>query len=139
MASPRYFRAARWLTAAVPTPLQIALTDSHADPVVGENFQFFYVVIGFAAHYRMNTAAVIADHAADSAAVVAGGIGSKGQMMFFGGVAEMVQNDSRLHSGRAALGVDLQNLSHVLREIEDDRNVAALSSQRRATTTTEER
>jgi len=70
---------------------------------------------------------------------VAGGVGGEGQVIRFGGVAEMVEYDSGLDAGDAARGIDLENLSHVPGEIEDDGDVAALSGERGSATATEQR
>ena len=83
----------------------------------------------FAGHDGVDAAGVVADHAADGAAVVAGGIGGEGEVMFFGGVAEVVEDDAGLHAGDAAGGIDLENARHVLGEVEDDGDVAALSGE----------
>ena len=61
-----------------------------------------------------------------------GGIGGEGEVMFFGGVAEVVENDAGLDAGDAAVGIDLEDARHVLREVEDDGDVAALSGERGA-------
>jgi hypothetical protein len=82
----------------------------------------------------VDAAGVVADHAANGAAVVAGGIWRERQVIFLGGVAKMVEDDSGLDAREAALGIDLENVAHVLREIEDDGNVAALSGERCAST-----
>ena len=87
----------------------------------------------------MDAAGIVADHAADGAAVVAGGVGGEGQVMFFGGVAEVIQNYSGLHSRDAAFGIDLEDISHVLREVENDGYVAALSGERGAAAPTQQR
>src|SRR5579863_6274148 len=78
----------------------------------------------------MDAAGVVADHAAQGAAVVGGRIGGEGQVILFSRVAEMVEDDSGLDAGDAALGIDLENLRHVLRKIEDDGDVAELSGKR---------
>ena len=75
----------------------------------------------------MDTAGVVADHAADGAAVVSGGVGGEGQVMFFGCVTEMIEHHSGLHAGDAAGGIDLQNIPHVFGEVENHRDVRALS------------
>ncbi len=54
--------------------------------------------------------------------------------MFFSGVAEVIENDSGLYTRNAALGIDLEDVSHVLRKIENDGDVAALSSERGTST-----
>ena len=109
------------------------------DAVVGDDVEFFDVVVGLAGHHRVNAARVVADHAAEGATVVAGGVGAEGQMIFFRGVAEMVENNSGLHACDAAPGIDLKDLRHVLREIEDDGDIAALSGERCAATAAEQR
>ena len=101
VAAARYFRAAGQPGAAVPTFFYIALPNAESDSIVRHDFQCFDVVVCFPAHDRVDAAGVIADHAADGAAVMTGGIGSEGQMIFFGGVAEMVEDDSRLHASDA--------------------------------------
>ena len=58
-----------------------------------------------------------------------GGIGAESQLVFFGGVAEGIEHDPGLHAGDAALGIDLENLRHVLGKIEHDGNVAALAGE----------
>jgi hypothetical protein len=59
--------------------------------------------------------------------------------MLLGGGAEVVEDYSRLHAGDAALGIDLENIRHVLREIEDDGYVAALAGEGSSATAGEER
>ncbi len=113
--------------------------DFHAEAVVGEDFQRLDVVVRFAGHDRMYAAGVVADHAAESAAVVSGGIRPEGEVVFFGGGAEMVEHDSGLYAGDAAGGVDFENPRHVLGEIEDDGDVAALSGERGAAAAAEQR
>ena len=58
--------------------------------------------------------------------------------MFFGGVAEVVENDAGLHAGDAAGGIDLENPRHVLGEVEDDGDVAALAGERGAAAAAEQ-
>src|SRR5690349_2549802 len=50
--------------------------------------------------------------------------------MFFGCVAQVIENDPRLHASDATCGIDLEDVGHVLREIEDDCDVAALPGKR---------
>jgi len=59
-------------------------------------------------------------------------------MMFFGCVAKMVKNHAGLYSRNSAGGINLKNLRHVLGEIENDSDVAALASERCAGTSTKE-
>jgi hypothetical protein len=58
---------------------------------------------------------------------VRGWVGSESEVMFFGGGPEMVEDDSGLDAGDAAGGIDFEDTVHVLREIEDYRDIAALS------------
>ena len=113
--------------------------DFHADAVVGEDFQSLDVVVGLAGHDGMHAAGVVADHAAESAAVVSGGVGSEGEVVFFGGGAKTVEHDSGLYAGDAAGGIDFENPRHVFGEIENDGDVAALSGERRAAAAAEQR
>ena len=87
----------------------------------------------------MHAAGVVADHAAQGATVVARGIGPEGQMMLLGGIAEIVEHYAWLDPGNAPLRIDFQDLIHVLGEIHDDGNVAALAGQRSAATAAKDR
>jgi len=69
---------------------------------------------------------------------MAGGIGGEGEVMFLGGVAEVVEHDSGLHTGDAAGGIDLEDACHVLGKIEDDGDVAALAGERCSATAAEQ-
>src|SRR3984957_6152773 len=105
------------------------LADFQPDAVVGEDIEFLDVVVGFSRHHRMHAAGVIADHAAQSAAVVTGGVGPEGEVMLLGGGAKIVENHAGLHASDAAGRVDLNNPRHIFREIEDDCYIAALAGQ----------
>jgi hypothetical protein len=59
--------------------------------------------------------------------------------VFFCGGAEMVEHDSGLYAGDAAVGIDLENPRHVLGEIENDGYIAALSGEGRAAAAAEQR
>jgi hypothetical protein len=75
----------------------------------------------------MHAAGIVANHASERAAAVGGGIGTERQMMLFRGISQMIENDSGLHSRYLSLRIDFENSIHVLRIIEDDCDVAALS------------
>ncbi len=107
--------------------------------VIGEDFERLDVVVRLARHDRVHATGVVADHASEGAAAVGGGIGREGQVMLLGGGAKVVEDYSRLNAGDAALGIDLENLRHVLREIEDDGHVAALAGQGSSASAGEER
>lgn len=59
--------------------------------------------------------------------------------MLFRLAAKPIENDPRLHAGDAALRIDLQDVRHILRKIEDYGSVASLASKSSAGTTREER
>jgi hypothetical protein len=75
----------------------------------------------------MDAAGIVADHATEGAAIMRGGVGSESEMVLFGGGAESVEDDSGLYAGDAAGGIDFENARHVLGEIENDGDVAALA------------
>jgi hypothetical protein len=52
--------------------------------------------------------------------------------MFFSGVAKTIEDHSGLDSGDTADGINLKDFCHVLGEIDNDRDVAALACQGRA-------
>jgi hypothetical protein len=54
------------------------LADFQARAVVGDNFELLDVVICFARHYGVDAARIVSDHAANGAAIMAGGIGGEG-------------------------------------------------------------
>ena len=60
---------------------------------------------------RVHAAGVVADHAAERAAVVGGGIGSEGQVMLLGGIAQVVEDHAGLHPGQLADGIDFENIA----------------------------
>src|SRR5882757_8586167 len=86
----------------------------------------------------MHAAGIVSDHAAESAAIMGGGDRTERAMVFFGGGAAVVENDSGLHAGDAADGIDFENPRHVFRKIENDGDVAALSGERCAAAAAEE-
>ncbi len=106
--------------------------DGHAGAVVEEDVEGVDVVDGFAAHEGVDAAGVVADHAADGAAAVGGGVGCVGEGEFFGGFADAVEDDAGLDVDGAGDGIDGAHLVHVLREVEDDGGVAALAGERGA-------
>src|ERR1700727_1537441 len=87
----------------------------------------------------MHAAGVVADHTAERAAIMTGGIGRESEMVFFGSGAEMVEHNPWFHPSDAAYGIDFENPRHVLGKIENDGNVAALAGEGRASTAAEQR
>jgi hypothetical protein len=67
-----------------------------AGAVVEEEVEGEDVVDGLAAHEGVDAAGVVADHAADGAAGVGGGIGGEGEGEFFCGVADAIEDDAGL-------------------------------------------
>jgi hypothetical protein len=59
-------------------------------------------------------------------------------VIFLSGVAQVIEHDSGLDADDAARRIDLKNLRHVLGEVENNRDVAALSGKRRAPAPAEE-
>ncbi len=106
--------------------------DGEAGAVVEEDVEGLDVVDGLAAHEGVDAAGVVADHAADGAAAVGGGVGREGEGEFFCGVADAVEDDAGLDVDGAGVGVDGAHVVHVLREVEDDGDVAALAGERGA-------
>ena len=106
--------------------------DGEAGAVVEEEVEGLDVVDGFATHQRVDTAGVVADHAADGAAAVRGRVGGESEGEFLCGVADAVEDDAGFDVNRASLCVDCAHAVHVLREVKDDGSVAALSGKRGA-------
>ena len=91
------------------------------------------IVDGFAAHEGVDAAGVVADHAAEGAAAVGGWVGGEGEVVLFGGVAELIEDDAGLDAGEAGRGVEGDDPVHVFGEVEDDGYVAALAGEGGAT------
>ena len=102
---------------------------AHAQPVVGENVEFVDVVIRFARHHRVHAARVVADHPAERAPAVRRRVRPERQADALGLFAQPIEDDARLHPRLPARRVDCQDRVAVLREVEDDRDVAALPCQ----------
>ena len=106
--------------------------DGQAGAVVEEDVEGEDVVDGFSAHEGVDAAGVVADHAADGASAVGGGVGGEGEGEFFCGFADAVEDDAGLDVDGAGDGSTCAHLVHVLREVEDDGEVAALAGERGA-------
>jgi hypothetical protein len=87
----------------------------------------------------MNAAGIVADHAAESATIVGGGVGSECQVILFRRCAETVEHDSGLNARDAADGINFQNARHVFGKIQNDGDIAALSGEGRASAATKKR
>ena len=86
----------------------------------------------------MHAAGVVAHHAPEGAAAVGGGIGSKRQVVLLGRVAQIIEHHAGLNPGDAATGIDLQDPAHVLGEIKNHGNIAALAGERSAAAAAED-
>ena len=132
------------LTAAVPLPndaFELAVarwTDTHADTVISEDCQFLDIFIRLAGHNRVHTASIVPDHSADGAAAVRRRVGPEGQIMFLGSASQVIEDDARLDPCSAVKRINLEDPSHVLREIDHNGDIAALSGERRPSTPTEQ-
>ena len=101
----------------------------HARAVVEHDVERFDVVNDFAAEQAVDAATVVADHAAEGAAGVSGGIGRVGEVMEFGGVAQAVENDAGLDARQLLRGVESMERIHVARIVEDHGHVDALAGE----------
>jgi hypothetical protein len=107
--------------------------DPHLQPVVGQDLEAVGVVRHAAArpvelrHDRVDAAGVVAEHAAERAAVVGGGIGTEGQTDARRLSAKGVQHDAGLDTRDAGLRIDVEHRVDVLRHVHDDGDVAALA------------
>src|SRR5215472_11350363 len=82
----------------------------------------------------MRAAGVVADHAAERAAAMGRRVGAESQLVLLSASAQGVEDDARLDAGETAIRIDFEDPVHVLREVEDDGNVAALAGEARAGT-----
>ncbi len=87
------------------------------------------VVHGLAAHQRVDAARVVANHSTQRASAVRGRIGREREVMRFGGIAQAIQHDARLHAGCQPFRIERDDPVHVFRKIEDHRHVAALAGE----------
>ena len=103
--------------------------DVHALAAVSEDLQRLDIVVRLARHDRVHAAGVVADHASERAAVVGSGIGREGEMVLLGRRAKTVEDDAGFDARDTALRIDFEDARHVLRKVEDDRGVTALSGE----------
>ncbi len=97
-----------------------------AEPLGGEDLQLLDVVRGAAGGQRVDAAGVVADHSADGAPAVGGGVGAEGEAVGEGGAAEVVEHRAGEHAGEPPLGVDREHPPEVARAVDHHRDVAAL-------------
>jgi hypothetical protein len=80
----------------------------------------------------MNSARIVGDHSAERIPAVRRRIRAERQMMFFGRVAQCVQNAARLDPRQSPLRIEFDDVAHVLREIDHHGHVDALARNARA-------
>ncbi len=107
-----------------PVPAAVPVEDLERDDVVRR------APVG----QRVRAAGVVADHAADGAAGVRGGVRPEPQPVRSGLALQVVEDHARFDEGRHALGVDLQDAVQVAGEVEDDAGPDGVAGDGRART-----
>jgi hypothetical protein len=67
------------------------------------------IIGGAATHYGMRAAGIVADHATERVMGVCGGIGGKGQVVLLGGMAQVIEDQPGLDTGKLVLGVERED------------------------------
>ena len=83
--------------------------DRQAEAVVSEHLERLDVVARPPGHDRVGPARIVAEHAAQRAAVVSGRVRAEGQAVAPGRAAEIVQDDARLDARQATNGVHFED------------------------------
>ena len=96
-------------------------------PVVGEHVELEDILFGLSRHHRVRAAGIVSDHPAERVVIVRGGVGAESQMMAFGFVAQPVEHDAGLDARCLGLRIEIDQLVQIFREIENDRDIAALA------------
>src|SRR5262249_8521056 len=104
-------------------------SDTKTHAIVCENLQFFDVVGGHASHDGMHAAGVVADHTAQGAVVVGGGIRGKCQPMSFCGVSQDIQHQSWLNTRASMYGIKVKQPIKIFGKVHDHRDIACLPGQ----------
>src|SRR4029453_10021574 len=105
--------------------------DGQLGAVVKQDAELFDVVDRLASKQTVGAAGVVADHPAERAAAVGCRIRSERQVKRLGSIPKGVQHHSRLNAREPLARIDLEDLVHVLREVQHDRDVAALAGEAR--------
>ena len=95
-------------------------------PVVGEDIELDDVLFGLSRHHRMRAAGIVADHPAERVVIVRGRVGPERQLMAFRFLAQPVEHDAGLDARCLGLRIEIDQFVQVFREIEHDRDIAAL-------------
>jgi hypothetical protein len=88
-------------------------TDDQPDTVRRQDVQLFDGVGSESTHERVHTARVIADHAAQGAPAVGGGIRAVHQAIGPGRALQVVEHETRLDACGPAIGIDGQDAAQV--------------------------
>ena len=103
--------------------------DPDAQAVVGQHLQLLDVLGGAARHHRVRPTRVVADHAAQRAVVVGGGIGPEHELRLRGRSLQRVEDRARQHTRAAGDRIDLQHPVQVFADVDHHGDVAALAGQ----------
>jgi hypothetical protein len=76
----------------------------------------------------MDSARIVADHAAQRVVRVGSGIGTIGEVVRLGLFPQVIENEPRLYAGDFTGGIDLEDPVQVFRVVDDDRNIARLAA-----------
>ena len=106
--------------------------DRQLRSVVQQDRQVVHVVDGLAGEQRVRAARVVADHPAEAAAAVCRRVRAECQLVALCSCSKRIQDHAGLDAGNTLLDIHLENAIHVLREVEHDCDVAALTGQARA-------
>jgi hypothetical protein len=105
----------------------------HRARAVGEHGrQLDHVLDRQAVRDRVRAARVVAEHPAERCAVRRRGVRAEAETQRSDVMIQVVLHEPRLHAHPELLGVDLEHLVHVAREVEDEGVVDGLARQRRA-------
>lgn len=135
VAQPAQLPVDRGAPVAVVLDLGVLVVARFAAPEPGsvrqQHFEPHDVVHDLAGALRGRAAGVVADHAAESAVHVRGGLGTEPQPGVRELPVEVVQHDSRLHDASAVVGIHRFQLGAVLRPVEHHSGVGALAREAR--------
>lgn len=109
-----------------------ALAEPQLSAPVRHDGQFPDVVRGRPPRHRVRAARVVADHSAERAAAVCGGVGAERQPVPARLVPQPVQHRAGLDHRRAGRRVDGDHRPHVAGEVQDDTGSGRLSGDRRS-------
>ena len=113
--------------------------DAQARAVVQQDVELLDVLVCLAGHQRVNAARVVADHPAQRAVIVCGRIGRERQVITLGGVPQTIENNARLHARPPRVRIEGDDAVHVLRTVDDDRDVATLAGEAGAAAASDDR